>query len=106
MGMEDITNEMSYSIKQITSRLSQRAIELKIMQDFLHLRKNSEQGALTGLRSKIFEQRLRELNLLTGSLSFIDDGLANISVGEHGRGLNVIPVLAGEGINTENREAV
>lgn len=36
----------------------------------------------------------------TGSNSLVHDCLANVAVGEDGRGFDIVPLLAGEGIDT------
>lgn len=41
---------------------------------------------------------------LTCSLGPVDQGFADLPNGEHGRGLNIVPVLAGEGIDAEKRK--
>ncbi len=44
-------------------------------------------------------KRAREMR--TGALGLGDDGLAELAGREGGRGLDVVPLLLGEGVNTE-----
>ena len=41
---------------------------------------------------------------LTSSLSPVDQSFADLTNGEHGRCLNIVPVLSGEGINANNQK--
>lgn len=43
-------------------------------------------------------QRLEEFPYL----STVDKGSSHLSLGEHGRRLDIVPVFTGEGIDTEN----
>lgn len=40
----------------------------------------------------------RKARKRTLALSLVDDGLADLAVGEDGGGLNIVPLLAGEGV--------
>lgn len=45
----------------------------------------------------------KPLHALTGSLCAVDEGLAHVPVEEECRGLDIIPVLAGERVNPANK---